>query len=73
MKTFPLVISDCLVEFRRLGLYSLEIESLLQAVNLFILLYMADTLTQLLLKVIIEYIYLEIEVTMLLLLYYIKT
>ena len=45
-------------------MYLLEIESLLQAVNLFTLLHIADTLKKSILKVIIEYMHLEIEVTL---------
>ena len=42
IRIFPIVIRDSPVEFGRLGLYSLEIESLAQAVNLFVSLYTAD-------------------------------
>ena len=51
-----------LIELGRLGFYSLEIESLLQVVNLFILLHIAEVPIQSLLRVIIEHMHLKIEV-----------
>ena len=63
MRIFPIVMRDSLVEFGRLGLYSLEIELLAQVVNLFVSLCTTDTLTQSLLKVMMECIQLEIGVT----------
>ena len=62
MKTFLKAMSDSPVEFSGLGLHSLEIESLSQVVNLFVPLYMADIPMQSLLRVMIEYVYLEIEI-----------
>ena len=44
MKIFSKAIKDSPVEFSGLGLYSLEIESLVQVVNLFVSLYTADIL-----------------------------
>ena len=51
------------LELGGLGLYSLEIESLAQVVNLFVSLCTTDILTQSLLKIMIECMQLEIGVT----------
>ena len=53
IQTFLLVMRVSLLEFSRLGLHLLEIESLAQAVNLFASLYATDILTQSLLRVMI--------------------
>ena len=63
IKIFLKVMRDSLVEFVRLGLYSLEIELLAQVVNLFAFLCIADVLMQSLLRVIMKYIQLKIRVT----------
>ena len=52
----------CLVELGGLGLYSLEVESIAQAINHFTLLYVVDTPTRLLLKTIIECMQLEVGI-----------
>ena len=62
MKTFPIVIWHNLIELGGLGLYFLEIESLLQVVNLSESLYIANTPIQSLLRVIIECMHLKIGV-----------
>ena len=56
MKTFPVPIRSCPVELEDLDLYLLEVELIAQAINHFILLYIADTPIRLLLKIMIEYI-----------------
>ena len=56
LRIFLIVIRDSPLEFGGLGLHSLKIESLVQAVNLFASLCTADMLTQSLLRVMIEFI-----------------
>ena len=73
IKIFLTAIRNSSVELGRLGLYSLEIDFLLQVTNLFASLYIADRLIQFLLKVMMESINLEIGVIILFLLYHIKT
>ena len=63
MRIFPIVIRDSPVEFGGLGLHSLEIESLVQAVNLFVLLQTAYILIQSLLRIMTEYVQLKIGLT----------
>jgi hypothetical protein len=62
MKIFPVSIRFCPAELGGLRLYSLEVESIVQAINHFISLYVADTPTRLLLQIIIEYIQLEVGI-----------
>jgi hypothetical protein len=62
MKIFPVLMRICLVELGGLGLYLLEVESTAQAINHFVLLYVADELIRLLLKMMIEYIQLEVGI-----------
>ena len=63
MKTFLVLIRFCLVELGDLLLHSLEIESIAQAINHFVLLYLVDTLTRHLFKTMIEYVQLEVGIT----------
>ena len=63
MKIFPVLMRFYPVELGRLGLYLLEVESIAQAINYFISLYIADTLIRLLLKIMIEYVQLEVGIT----------
>ena len=56
MRSYP-------VELGGLGLYSLEVESIAQAINHFVSLYVADIQTRLLLKTMIEYTQLEVGIT----------
>ena len=49
-----------LLDLGELRLYSLELESTTQEINYYTSLYIADTLTKLLLKMMIEYIQLKI-------------
>ena len=62
MKTFLVSMRFCLVELGGLGLYLLEVESIAQAINHFISLYVADTSIRLLLKTVIKYIQLEVGI-----------
>ena len=56
IKIFPVSIRFYPVELRGLGLHSLEVESIAQAINHFVSLYVVDTLTRLLLKIMIKYV-----------------
>ena len=62
MKTFLVSIRFYLVELGGLGLYLLEVESIAQAINYFVSLYIADTLIRLLLKMMIKYVQLEVGI-----------
>ena len=57
---YLIIMWDCLLVFRGLGLYSLEIESLAQVVNHFVLLSITDISSQSLLRIIIKYMQLKI-------------
>ena len=63
IKTFLVLIRFCLVELGGLGLHLLEVESIVQSINYFVLLYVADILIRLLLKIMIEYAQLEVGTT----------
>ena len=51
-----------LVVLGGLRLYLLKVESIAQAINHFVLLYIVDTPTRLLLKIIIEHMQLEVDI-----------
>ena len=63
MKIFPVLTRFYLVELGDLGLHSLEVESIAQAINHFVLLYIVDISTRLLLKIMIKYVQLEVGIT----------
>ena len=63
IKIFLVSMRFCLVELGGLGLYLLEVESIVQAINYFVSLYVADTSTRLLLKIMIECAQLEVGIT----------
>ena len=55
MKTFPVIMRSLPTFLGGLYLQLLEVEAIAQAIHLLILLYSSETLTKLLLKIIIEY------------------
>ena len=63
MKIFLVPMRSYPVELGGLGLYLLEVESIVQAINYFVSLYIADTPIRLLLKTMIEHMQLEVGIT----------
>ena len=62
IKTFLVLMRFCPVELGGLALYLLKVESIAQAINYFISLYIVDITTKLLLKSMIEYMQLEVGI-----------